>query len=68
MVYDGHNNYGDGLVFMTMMSMMVIDTVYDGYNNYDDGDVDDVVDIVFVTCFTDKTETQEGPCETFIFL
>lgn len=27
-----------------------------------------VIDIVFVTCFTDKTETQEGPCETFLFL
>lgn len=34
MVYDGYNNYG-GLLFMTMMSMMVIDIVYDGYNNYD---------------------------------
>lgn len=41
MVYDGYTNYGDGLLFMMMMSMMVIDTVYDGYNNYDDGDVDD---------------------------
>lgn len=41
MVYDGYNNYGDGLLFMMMMSMMVINMVYDGYNNYDDGDVDD---------------------------
>lgn len=41
MVYDGYNNYGDGLLFMTMMSVMVIDTVYDGYNNYHDSDVND---------------------------
>lgn len=41
MVYDGYNNYGHGLLFMMMMSMMMIDTVYDSYNNYDDGDVND---------------------------
>lgn len=64
MVYDGYNNYGDGLLLMTKMSMMVIDIVYDGCNNYNGM----VIDIVFVTCFTNKTETQEGPCETFLFL
>lgn len=47
-MYSDDNNYGDGLLFIMVMMM--------------------VMDMVYVNCFINKTETKEGLCETFLFL